>query len=248
MAKKASKTSFDDLAQIATGRSPAGPPVDLEPPYEPDAYAPLGPRPDEDDIEPDPGDEDDDQTITIQDYTPRTPPGAISMADRVEDLPEGKPHAPSLEELEETTGQTLPPRPQPLDIVEDRSHAQLALDGDIMPPGQSGEIRYESRIRVLEAFQYPGNVTHAPAWIDRNWVGWGDWDPVRNIEAGPALRVPTARGDVAIARPGDYVVKQEVILARGVPADIQVEVWNRDQFERNFIPDVPEASVGRALG
>lgn len=117
------------------------------------------------------------------------------------------------------------------------------FDGELLPPnrrpdaaGNGPNIRYESRIRVLEAFQYRGSLQDAPAWVDRNWAGYGDWDPLRNIAAGPALRVPSPHGDVVLARPGDYVVRQSVTIAHHVEPIEQVEVWARDNFERTFIP------------
>ena len=114
-------------------------------------------------------------------------------------------------------------------------------DNDIdMPSSRPATLsgRYESRIRILDAFQYPGNLATAPHWIDRNWVGYHpDYDPVRNIEPGPALRVPTRGGDeMAWCRPGDYVVRQEVVLAHGIRPDVVIEVWPRESFEKNFIP------------
>jgi len=106
-------------------------------------------------------------------------------------------------------------------------------------PGIQSGVRYESRITILEAFQYPGNLKNAPAWVDRNWTGYAsDYDALRGIEPGPALRVPTRRGDeVVLCRPGDYVVQQEVVLAHGVEPDVLVEVWARESFEKNFIPE-----------
>lgn len=125
------------------------------------------------------------------------------------------------------------------------------LDGEVIPssrnphpahrPGQQlevGPLRYESRIRVLEAFQYKGSLLEAPDWVDRNWMAHADFDPLRNIEAGPALRVPSLKGDYSIVRPGDYVVRQEVVLAAGLDPDVQLECWPQESFERLFIPSV----------
>lgn len=142
----------------------------------------------------------------------------------------------------EEAAEDLPSGIAPVPTVEKRGGEPL--EGDIMPPGAgvpvSGRsragIRYESRIRVLEAFQYPGHLKDAPSWVDLNWVGYGDWDPLRGIPPGPALRVPDVRGGVVLARPGDYVVKQSVKLAHGVPDDVVVEVWSREAFEKTFIP------------
>lgn len=138
------------------------------------------------------------------------------------------------DELAPTDRNALPST-HPIDAV-----APAALDGELLPPkgrhGAGQNIRYESRIRVLEAFQYRGSLQDAPAWVDRNWAGYGDWDPLRNIAAGPALRVPSPHGDVVLARPGDYVVRQSVTIAHHVEPIEQVEVWARDNFERTFIP------------
>ena len=121
------------------------------------------------------------------------------------------------------------------------------LEGEIISPADSrvhagvqAGVRYESRIRVLEAYQYPGHLKDAPGWIDRSWAAYSDFDPLRGIPAGPALRVPLRNGDFAMARPGDYTVRQEVILAHGVRPDVQVEVWPKESFERTFIPGEPE--------
>lgn len=113
-------------------------------------------------------------------------------------------------------------------------------------PVHEGEIvhdpvRYTSRITILDAWQYPGAVRDAPGWVDRNWVGWGDYDPLRGIEPGPCLRVPLpwdpTGAQVALVRVGDYVARQEVAIADGV-VDIRIEAWNRDHFEKMFIPAV----------
>ena len=97
-------------------------------------------------------------------------------------------------------------------------------------------VRYEGRIKIVDAWQYNGNLKAAPDYVDRNWVAWGDWDPVREIEPGPALRVPSADGGAVMCRPGDYVVTQEVRLVADSPGDLKVEVWSRDQFEKLFLP------------
>lgn len=113
-------------------------------------------------------------------------------------------------------------------------------DGDIISPRErrlvDGAVRYEGRIRIMEAFQYMGGLASAPEWIDRNWVGYGDHDDLRNIPAGPALRVPLRSGNIAVARIGDYIVQQEVLLSAGMPTELRVEVWPKDDFEKNFLP------------
>lgn len=115
---------------------------------------------------------------------------------------------------------------------------------ELMPPGA---VRYESRIKVLEAFRYTGSFKGAPEWVDRNWLAYGQWDPLRGIEPGPALNVPCSSGVVAMARIGDYVVQQEFIVPNaaddGVDRTvIQLEVWSSDAFERTFMPVLVRSS------
>ena len=81
----------------------------------------------------------------------------------------------------------------------------------------------------------PATSRHAPAWIDKNWVAYGDYDELRDIPPGPCLRVPLPSGVTAMVRIGDYLATQEVKLAEGL-TDIRLEAWPRDQFEKLFIP------------
>lgn len=105
-----------------------------------------------------------------------------------------------------------------------------------------GIARYESRIRVVEAWQYHGRLVEAPSWIDKSWAAWGEYDEERKMDPGPALRVRTD-GRIAekMARVGDYVVKQEVTLVLGVEPDVQIDVWRKDEFEKFFLPSPPSA-------
>jgi hypothetical protein len=100
-----------------------------------------------------------------------------------------------------------------------------------MPPANpTRAVTYQSRIRVIDAWQYGGNLKDAPDFVDRNWAGWDDT---------PILRVPHyARpdGEPVICRVMDYVVRQEVKLAEGMPTMERVEVWPKEEFERLFIP------------
>ncbi len=107
-------------------------------------------------------------------------------------------------------------------------------DGEIVPPGK---VRYESRINIVDAFQYKGTLTGAPDWIDRNWAGFGEYDPIRGIDEGPCLRVPSQAnpGEVVLARIGDYVCRQSVLLDNGRPPQVRTEVWASEQFERLFV-------------
>lgn len=96
------------------------------------------------------------------------------------------------------------------------------------PPLQA--VTYQSRIRVMDAWQYAGSLRDAPGFVDRNWAGFDE---------APVLRVPHyARpdGDPVICRVLDYVVRQEVRLADGMPSMERIEVWPREEFERLFIP------------
>jgi len=117
---------------------------------------------------------------------------------------------------------------------------------EFLPPGQ----RWETRIEVIEAYQYPGNLATAPEWIDRSWIGYADPDIVRGIPAGPCLRVPTfgpgdASGALAVeVRVGDYVVQQEVKFPDRAPV-VKLEVWMREHFEAYFMPAAPTSSPPR---
>jgi hypothetical protein len=124
--------------------------------------------------------------------------------------------------------QPLPRQPEP-----PKPSAQAGT-ADAVPSGDLGDgVRYQSRIEVLEAYRYPGNLLVAPDWIDRNWIGFADADPVRELPAGPILRVPQDGGEV-LCRVGDYVVRQNV---RGdASSRIRTEVWAAHEFERIFIP------------
>jgi hypothetical protein len=109
-----------------------------------------------------------------------------------------------------------------------------ALSGEILGPAEN--VRYESRITILEAWQYPGNVLSAPPWVDRNWIGYQiDYDAVRGIGPGPCVRVPLSGGVTAIARIGDYLTRQEMRLSPEL-SDIRIECWPRENFEKFFIP------------
>lgn len=121
------------------------------------------------------------------------------------------------------------------DLARQRNPAPYPLEGEVMPPPEGAT--YESRIRILDAWQYPGNVATAPDYVDRNWIGFADPDELRHMPASPCLRVPLSGTNiVTICRPGDFVVRQETMMAPGIPSDIKVEVWERDQFQRLFIP------------
>lgn len=129
------------------------------------------------------------------------------------------------------------------------------LDDAALPEGphpfpDPALVRYESRIRVVEAWQYHGTLTTAPPWIDRSWAAWGEFDQERKINPGPALRVPITSGHdpstgsgEKMARVDDYVVRQEVTLALGVAPDAQIDVWRKEEFEKFFLPQRVPAEV-----
>jgi hypothetical protein len=144
------------------------------------------------------------------------------------------------------------PAPQPDDDEGDLRHRpedeppeddeEAALDAGIpvaSPPQpiqtHPGAVHYEARITIVDAWQYPGNLKAAPEWVDRNWAAYADYDPLRDIEPGPALRVPLPSGVAVMVRIGDYVARQEVRLTREI-SDIRLEVWERQQFEKLFYP------------
>ena len=52
-------------------------------------------------------------------------------------------------------------------------------------------------------------------------------------QMGPYNETPTGE---KLARAGDYIVRQEVSLAPDVPADVEIDVWPAEQFERLFMP------------
>jgi hypothetical protein len=104
------------------------------------------------------------------------------------------------------------------------------------PPVDRGPFTIEHRIRITEAWQYPGYAHSAPDWIDRNWIGYADHDPVRGIEPGPCLRIPGCEGaiGVTICRIGDWVARQQVTADDQTTRDT-LAVWPREQFERFFV-------------
>lgn len=110
-----------------------------------------------------------------------------------------------------------------------------------VPEAKTGPeaVHYEARIQILDAFQYPGALKGAPEWVDRNWIGYADEDPLRQIEAGPCLRVPVQSGVTGICRIGDYVCRQSVTLFPGEPPEIRLEVWPRETFIKMFVPSRP---------
>jgi len=190
-----------------------GEPAPADPGEAPPPEEPEEPEPDEN------GDDDEDEEEDLPVEPARDDPTKDPL--RPEDDPDvipGQPGQPGRRSADDPT------------IVE-------PLDGDIDPPPKHSYTAYESRIRILEAWQYPARIPpDAPGWVDRNWISWSEYDEVRGIEAGPCLRVPLASGEVAVCRKGDYVCRQEVLMLADFPGDVRVEVWPCAQFEKLFMP------------
>jgi hypothetical protein len=238
--------SIDELLAAATptpGQAPRPskqpPPPPLEPNHRDDPL-PYDPPGDHQHPHPDPlknpannigeGDDSDVANPDVPGSTPRHPhPKPEELGDPT---PDPDPADPSREKGELERERESIHRAQRPNIQLDEP--VFIHHGEVMPKN----ARYEARITILDAFHYPGNLKGAPEWVDRNWVGYGDDDPLRGITAGPCLRVPkhNVHEDVVLARIGDYVTRQEVRLAPNVPGDIRVEVWAREQFEKMFLP------------
>jgi hypothetical protein len=155
----------------------------------------------------------------------KKPTVKVQMADEVEDLPSPQ---------EVLTPLTVPDAAHPED---DAFHFADPGTATNHTHTLTGLTTYQSRIRIVEAWRYPGSFKDAPEFIDRNWAAYAGYDDERKIEAGPCLRLPanTPTGE-KLARRGDYVVRQEIQLASNLPGDIEVDVWPAEQFERLFIP------------
>ncbi len=234
----------DPTPYVQPGRNP--------PPGHPDHHNPRNPPPERDNPRPRPGEsipypppdpnigEGDDSDVANPDVPGSSPrPRHPKPEEQGDPTPDPKPDEPSEEKDDG-------PKPAAaLDAAREETYrrqrpnlsaspAQGGLVGEIMPRS----ARYEARITILDAFHYPGSLRDAPEWVDRNWVGYGDDDALRGIVAGPCLRVPkhNIHEDVVLARVGDYVTRQEVRLAPGIPGDIRVEVWAKEQFEKMFLP------------
>ena len=110
-------------------------------------------------------------------------------------------------------------------------------------PSQPPTVTYRSRISVVEAWRYPGQLANAPSFIDRAWTAWADGD-LYGRPSGPALRIPVTRSisgpppidGFKLCRMGDYVVRQNVTLVDGLDPEEQLDVWPKDDFERLFMP------------
>ena len=110
-------------------------------------------------------------------------------------------------------------------------------------PSPPPTVTYRSRISVVEAWRYPGQLAQAPQFIDRSWTAWAE-ATIDGKPAGPALRIPVTRSisgpppidGTKLCRIGDYVVRQNVTLVDGLEPEEHLDVWPKDDFERLFMP------------
>lgn len=138
-----------------------------------------------------------------------------------------------------------------------QQRAKRANEGANYLPPQSAlpdlkNVRYEGRVRIIEAWRFTGVITEAPAYVDRNWLAYGGYDEERGINPGPMIQMPQTdehghrSGPDRYCRIGDYIVQQEIRLDAGQKSHIKVEVWPRDEFEKVFIivpSDEPELQL-----
>jgi hypothetical protein len=178
------------------------------------------------------------------DSGPLTDTPASRATDLWHDAPPRDPANPDDEDGDDDPDEEAPAEDP--DEPDDDENASATVVSAPPPPGTAanhthpmtvGNVRYEARIQILDAFQYPGGLRDAPGWIDRSWIGYAsDEDQLRDIPAGPCLRVPVPSGDIAICRIGDFVAKQEIRMAPDLPGDIKIEVWPKEQFFKLFMP------------
>ena len=178
-------------------------------------------------------------------------PDTQALLGGVEGLEAGKKPIPPAEPPDETPEQPPEQPPTEPDSPDDPAPPD---DPDIPPGGRdvpaeapdpgpaassstptAGLKVYESRIHIVEAWQYPGSLADAPVFVERDWAAYADRDVLRRLEPGPALRVPVA-GQDKLCRIGDYVVRQKTTLLDGLEPEEGVDVWEKDEFERLFIP------------
>lgn len=112
--------------------------------------------------------------------------------------------------------QTTPKIAAAPDPLQTRDPGRAALIGgydrprDILPmpnaPADASNIRYESRINVVNAYRFDGRVAEAPPWIDRSGACYKDGAPALRIENPDNEHQPT------IVRVGDYILVQDIII------------------------------------
>jgi hypothetical protein len=192
---------------------------ETEQPYDPIPKRPL-PDPDEDEPEPD------EEVVEDEDVDDDDENGENAPTPS----PSGEP--PAAHTVGATAGIDPP-------LAGREYSAPVGADLSNPPP----IITYRSRISVVEAWRYPGQLAKAPDFIDRSWTAWADSD-LYGRPAGPALRVPVARSisgpvppdGTKLCRIGDYVVRQNVTLVEGLDPELTLDVWPKDDFERLFMP------------
>jgi hypothetical protein len=206
------ESELDQL--LAAANAPRNPGPD-----EPDDPSPVPTEPfDPDEDDEDPEDDDDNGEAAREDQPAN--PGAVPSPPEGDRVSAGT-DAADRANAAGSVPTEMPPFSPPMEIIPPNAHS----------------VRYEARISIVDAYQYPGNLKDAPGWVDRNWAAYADnFDPLRQLEPGPALRVPTYRGDTVLCRVGDYVARQEVKLTADQPGEIKIEVWEKEQFQRIFMP------------
>lgn len=126
-------------------------------------------------------------------------------------------------------------------FVNTKAHEQAKLYENWLPPQSAlpplKKVRYEGRVRVIEAWRFDGVIHNAPEYVDRNWLAYGGYDDERKIQPGPMIQMPMdPQGRThKDCRIGDYIVRQEIKLNLDRPPEEKIEVWPRDEFERVFI-------------
>lgn len=163
---------------------------------------------------------------------------AVTNADLTQGVDDDEPSLPGFAMSDEPfTGSPLRAEASSGEPFEQAPAVSEPLPITPTPIAPGAAVRYQSRIHIVDAWQYAGSLGVAPAFVDRNWASWGEYDEHRKLPPGPALRVPTP-GPVAekMCRVGDYVVKQSVTLAHGVPPEEHIDVWTREAFEQLFLP------------
>jgi len=158
----------------------------------------------------------------------------------IDDEPDEEENAPSPPDPERPEDK---PAPAGADVAPpmlgNEYSAPVSTDLPLHPP----TVTYRSRISVVEAWRYPGQLAQAPPFIDRAWTAWAEAD-LYGRSAGPALRVPVTRSlsgpvppdGTKLCRIGDYVVRQMVTLVDGLEPEEALDVWPKDDFERLFMP------------
>lgn len=102
-----------------------------------------------------------------------------------------------------------PPRPASVPAVSPG-------DRPVVAAGQ-----YVQRITINEVYIFDGAVHRAPAWVDRNWLGY---------EEGVALVIP----EIGVAHVGDVVALTTVQIGGG-RSEPRMQIYEREEFDKQFL-------------